>query len=81
MMDCVLPSRSGRTGQAWTRWGQVNIKNARHQDESQARPKVSIFADVNGGEISGAFGGAVADGFLCEGRVILTGDQTPNATC
>ena len=23
MMDCVLPSRSGRTGQAWTRWGQV----------------------------------------------------------
>jgi tRNA-guanine family transglycosylase len=30
MMDCVLPSRSGRTGQAWTRRGQVNIKNARH---------------------------------------------------
>ncbi len=33
MMDCVLPSRSGRTGQAWTRHGQVNIKNARHQDD------------------------------------------------
>ena len=33
MMDCVLPSRSGRTGQAWTRWGQVNIKNARHQND------------------------------------------------
>ncbi|SEM01667.1 tRNA-guanine transglycosylase [Roseovarius tolerans] len=33
MMDCVLPSRSGRTGQAWTRRGQVNIKNARHQDD------------------------------------------------
>ncbi len=33
MMDCVLPSRSGRTGQAWTRAGQVNIKNARHQDD------------------------------------------------
>ncbi len=33
MMDCVLPSRSGRTGQAWTRWGQVNIKNARHQED------------------------------------------------
>ena len=32
MMDCVLPSRSGRTGQAWTRRGQVNIKNARHAD-------------------------------------------------
>lgn len=33
MMDCVLPSRSGRTGQAFTRFGQVNIKNARHQDD------------------------------------------------
>ena len=33
MMDCVLPSRSGRTGQAWTQRGQVNIKNARHQDD------------------------------------------------
>ena len=33
MMDCVLPSRSGRTGQAFTRKGVVNIKNARHQDD------------------------------------------------
>jgi queuine tRNA-ribosyltransferase len=33
MMDCVLPSRSGRTGQAFTRAGVVNIKNARHADD------------------------------------------------
>ena len=33
MMDCVLPSRSGRTGQAWTRRGQVNMRNARHIDD------------------------------------------------
>jgi queuine tRNA-ribosyltransferase len=33
MMDCVLPSRSGRTGQAWTHRGQVNIKNARHAED------------------------------------------------
>ncbi|GGE45886.1 tRNA guanosine(34) transglycosylase Tgt [Actibacterium pelagium] len=33
MMDCVLPSRSGRTGQVFTRNGVVNIKNARHQDD------------------------------------------------
>ncbi len=33
MMDCVLPSRSGRTGQAFTRQGVVNIKNARHADD------------------------------------------------
>ena len=30
MFDCVLPTRSGRTGQAFTRFGVVNIKNARH---------------------------------------------------
>ena len=33
MFDCVLPSRSGRTGQAFTRRGVVNIKNARHMDD------------------------------------------------
>jgi len=33
MMDCVLPSRSGRTGQAWTRRGAVNLRNARHRDD------------------------------------------------
>jgi queuine tRNA-ribosyltransferase len=33
MFDCVLPTRSGRTGQAFTRRGSVNIRNARHQDD------------------------------------------------
>ena len=33
MMDCVLPSRSGRTGQVFTRRGVLNIKNARHLDD------------------------------------------------
>ena len=33
MMDCVLPSRSGRTGQAFTHRGVINIKNARHQND------------------------------------------------
>lgn len=33
MFDCVLPSRSGRTGQAFTRHAVVNLKNARHQDD------------------------------------------------
>jgi queuine tRNA-ribosyltransferase len=28
MFDCVLPTRSGRHGQAWTRQGPVNLKNA-----------------------------------------------------
>jgi queuine tRNA-ribosyltransferase len=30
MFDCVLPTRSGRTGQAFTRRGAINIRNARH---------------------------------------------------
>ncbi|MFL6858959.1 MAG: tRNA guanosine(34) transglycosylase Tgt, partial [Allosphingosinicella sp.] len=29
MFDCVLPTRSGRTGQAFTRDGPINIRNAR----------------------------------------------------
>ena len=33
MMDCVLPTRSGRTAQAFTRHGVVNLKNARHQND------------------------------------------------
>ncbi len=33
MFDCVLPTRSGRTGQAFTWRGPVNLKNARHKDD------------------------------------------------
>lgn len=33
MFDCVLPSRSGRTGQAQTRVGAINLRNARHRDD------------------------------------------------
>jgi len=33
MFDCVLPTRSGRTGKGFTRRGTVNIRNARHQDD------------------------------------------------
>ena len=33
MFDCVLPTRSGRTGQAFTRRGVVNLRNARHAED------------------------------------------------
>ncbi|MEL0142804.1 MAG: tRNA guanosine(34) transglycosylase Tgt, partial [Alphaproteobacteria bacterium] len=33
MFDCVLPTRSGRTGQGFTRRGPVNLKNARHAED------------------------------------------------
>ena len=36
MLDCVLPTRSGRTGQAFTRRGTVNLRNARHRDDPRA---------------------------------------------
>jgi queuine tRNA-ribosyltransferase len=36
MFDCVLPTRSGRTGQAFTRRGQINLRNARHGDDPRA---------------------------------------------
>jgi queuine tRNA-ribosyltransferase len=35
MFDCVLPTRSGRTGQAFTRRGTVNMRNARHQEDTR----------------------------------------------
>ena len=34
MFDCVLPTRSGRTGQAFTRRGTLNLRNARHAEDS-----------------------------------------------
>jgi queuine tRNA-ribosyltransferase len=33
MFDCVLPTRSGRTGQAFTSRGPINIRNARHGED------------------------------------------------
>jgi queuine tRNA-ribosyltransferase len=33
MFDCVLPTRSGRTGQAFTREGPLNLRNARHAED------------------------------------------------
>ena len=35
MFDCVLPTRSGRTGQGFTRRGPINIKNARHAEDNR----------------------------------------------
>jgi queuine tRNA-ribosyltransferase len=34
MFDCVLPTRSGRTAQAFTRAGTLNLRNARHAEDS-----------------------------------------------
>ena len=43
MFDCVLPTRSGRHGQAWTRQGPVNLKNARFaEDDEPLDPTVPV---------------------------------------
>ena len=33
MFDCVMPTRSGRTAQAFTEYGPINIRNARHKED------------------------------------------------
>ncbi|XUM20977.1 tRNA guanosine(34) transglycosylase Tgt [Bradyrhizobium oligotrophicum S58] len=35
MFDCVLPTRNGRHGVAYTRFGPVNLRNARHADDDR----------------------------------------------
>jgi len=33
MFDCVLPTRNGRHGSVFTRYGAINLENARHRDD------------------------------------------------
>jgi queuine tRNA-ribosyltransferase len=33
MFDCVLPTRNGRHGMAFTRFGAINLRNARHAED------------------------------------------------
>ncbi|MCC6002215.1 MAG: tRNA guanosine(34) transglycosylase Tgt [Pararhodobacter sp.] len=66
MMDCVLPTRSGRTGQAFTRRGPVNLRNARHRDDPrpldaactcpacQGYSRAYLHHTIRSGEIIGA---------------------------
>ncbi|HVQ09489.1 MAG TPA: tRNA guanosine(34) transglycosylase Tgt [Allosphingosinicella sp.] len=63
MFDCVLPTRSGRTGQAFTRDGPINIRNAKYaEDETPLDPespvagwsKAYLHHLVRSGEILGA---------------------------
>lgn len=43
MFDCVLPTRSGRHGQAWTWEGAINLKNARFaEDEAPLDPTSDV---------------------------------------
>ena len=41
MFDCVMPTRAGRHGLAYTRRGKVNLKNARHADDHRPLDETS----------------------------------------
>ena len=41
MFDCVMPTRNGRHGMAFTRYGQINLRNARHQDDPRPLDEAS----------------------------------------
>jgi queuine tRNA-ribosyltransferase len=43
MFDCVLPTRNGRHGAVFSRFGQINITNARHRDDSRPLDEQSAY--------------------------------------
>jgi queuine tRNA-ribosyltransferase len=53
MFDCVHPTRAGRHGHAYTRFGVVNLKNARHKDDP--RPLDEASANPNCRRFSRAY--------------------------
>ena len=48
MFDCVLPTRNGRHGLAFTRFGPINLKNARHADDPRPLDEESACAEARG---------------------------------
>lgn len=41
MFDCVMPTRAGRHAQAFTRFGKINLKNARHAEDPRPLDEAS----------------------------------------
>ncbi|HEX8164580.1 MAG TPA: tRNA guanosine(34) transglycosylase Tgt [Beijerinckiaceae bacterium] len=48
MFDCVLPTRAGRHGTAYTRFGRLNLRNARHADDPAPIDPESKAVPANG---------------------------------
>jgi queuine tRNA-ribosyltransferase len=48
MFDCVMPTRNGRHGVAFTRLGQVNLRNARHADDPRPLDEESRWPSTSG---------------------------------
>jgi queuine tRNA-ribosyltransferase len=48
MFDCVMPTRNGRHGMAFTRYGQINLRNARHADDPRPLDEESAWPSTSG---------------------------------
>src|ERR1700729_278890 len=48
MFDCVMPTRNGRHGMAFTRFGQINLRNARHVDDPRPLDEESPWPSTSG---------------------------------
>ncbi len=48
MFDCVMPTRAGRHGQAFTRFGKINLKNARHAEDHRPLDETSACPATSG---------------------------------
>src|SRR3984885_12226065 len=48
MFDCVMPTRNGRHGVAFTRFGQINLRNARHADDPRPLDEESRWPATSG---------------------------------
>jgi queuine tRNA-ribosyltransferase len=48
MFDCVMPTRNGRHGMAFTRFGQINLRNARHADDPRPLDEESLWPATSG---------------------------------
>ena len=53
MFDCVMPTRNGRHGMAFTRFGQINLRNARHIDDPRPLDEESTWPSTR--DISRAY--------------------------
>ncbi len=47
MFDCVMPTRAGRHGLAYTRFGKINLKNARHAEDHRVLDELSSCPAAN----------------------------------
>jgi queuine tRNA-ribosyltransferase len=48
MFDCVMPTRNGRHGMAFTRFGQINLRNARHANDPRPLDEESAWPSTRG---------------------------------